>query len=241
METFKEDIMKKNAFTLAEVLITLWIIGIVATMTLPALIAKHEKIETVTRLKRAYSLMNQGLFRAISDMGDVSDWPATIQSDVLISKYFAPYFKVLKLYPRADSWQYAMCYDGRTTVTATGVVTQYEWIDGVHISSPFLADVTSSMKLADEMCIGLNGIGVAYGGAQFFIDVNGSAKGPNKAGYDLFFFMIDKNSIKPYGWDWSHEELIDSGKQNACNLKAKYGGEVCAARIMSEGWQINYR
>lgn len=230
--------MNKSAFTLAEVLITLGIIGIVAAMTLPALIAKHEKIETITRLKRAYSLVNQGLFRAVSDMGDVADWPTTIQSDVLISKYFAPYFKVLKLYPKAESWQSAMCYDGRNTVTSSGVVTQYKWMDGGHISSPFLTGVTASMKLADEICIGVNGIGY---GSRIFIDVNGNAKGPNIAGYDLFFFLIDKNTIKPYGWDWSDEELTGSGKQNACNLKARNGGYTCAARIMREGWQINYR
>ncbi len=38
----------KNGFTLAEVLITLGIIGIVAAMTMPALIANYQKKVLVT-------------------------------------------------------------------------------------------------------------------------------------------------------------------------------------------------
>ena len=40
------------AFTLAEVLITLGIIGIVAAMTLPALVGKYQKVQTVNQLKK---------------------------------------------------------------------------------------------------------------------------------------------------------------------------------------------
>lgn len=42
----------KKAFTMAEVLITLGIIGIVAAMTLPALIKNHQRKETEARLKK---------------------------------------------------------------------------------------------------------------------------------------------------------------------------------------------
>ena len=45
----------KNAFTLAEVLITLGIIGVVAAMTMPSLIASHKEKETVSKLKKVYS------------------------------------------------------------------------------------------------------------------------------------------------------------------------------------------
>ena len=46
--------MKHKAFTMAEVLITLGIIGIVAAMTLPALVAKYQKNVTSNRLKKKY-------------------------------------------------------------------------------------------------------------------------------------------------------------------------------------------
>ncbi|MDR1327709.1 MAG: prepilin-type N-terminal cleavage/methylation domain-containing protein, partial [Heliobacteriaceae bacterium] len=53
--------MKKYAFTLSEVLITLGIIGVVAALTMPSLITKYEKQVTVTRLKKFYSIHMQTL------------------------------------------------------------------------------------------------------------------------------------------------------------------------------------
>lgn len=47
---------KKTAFTLAEVLITLGIIGIVAAMTLPALIQHYEKMVLKNQFKKSYSV-----------------------------------------------------------------------------------------------------------------------------------------------------------------------------------------
>lgn len=236
--------MRNKAFTLAEVLITLGIIGIVAAMTLPVLTAKYEKAETVTRLKRAYSLLNQGLQRAVVDFGEVNDWPDNIPSEELITAYLAPSFKVLKIYPSSESWSKAMCYDGKSVITSSGVETQYVWFDGVHISTPFYANNTASMKLPDGMCIGINNFSKEGGNTyvnMVMVDVNGNAKGPNKAGYDLFFFTIKGNVVKPYGWDRTDEDIVNQSKKNACNLKATFGGFFCAARIMREGWKINYR
>lgn len=65
----------KNSFTMAEVLITLGIIGIVAAMTLPSLIKKHQRIETETRLKKAYSVINQAFLAAQAKHGEAKDWP----------------------------------------------------------------------------------------------------------------------------------------------------------------------
>ncbi len=60
----------KKAFTLAEVLITLGIIGVVAAMTLPALISLYQKKIVETRLEHTYSLISQALKMAEADYGD---------------------------------------------------------------------------------------------------------------------------------------------------------------------------
>ena len=49
--------LKNFAFTLAEVLITLAIIGVVAAMTIPTLINNYQKKQTVTQLKKAYTTL----------------------------------------------------------------------------------------------------------------------------------------------------------------------------------------
>ncbi len=66
--------MGKKGFTLAEVLITLGIIGVVAAMTLPTLITKYKEQETVTRVKKFYSVFSQAYTMAVLDNGTINNW-----------------------------------------------------------------------------------------------------------------------------------------------------------------------
>ena len=65
---------RKTGFTLAEVLITLGIIGVVAAMTLPALIQKQQEKATVVRLKKAYSILSQAYMFAVQEYGTPDTW-----------------------------------------------------------------------------------------------------------------------------------------------------------------------
>lgn len=62
--------MTKKAFTLAEVLITLGIIGIVAAMTIPTLLTNIREKQTVSKLKQTYSMLSQA-FKLVEDNGGV--------------------------------------------------------------------------------------------------------------------------------------------------------------------------
>lgn len=93
---------KNSAFTLAEVLITLGIIGIIAALTMPALIANHRKKLVGIRLKKFYSSINQAIKMAEVKNGDILYWeyptrtydPA--QMETWINKYLAPELKIIK-------------------------------------------------------------------------------------------------------------------------------------------------
>ncbi len=61
---------QRTGFTLAEVLITLGIIGVVAAMTLPSLIQRNNNKVVETRLKKFYSAINQAIMMAEVDYGD---------------------------------------------------------------------------------------------------------------------------------------------------------------------------
>ena len=61
--------MKIRAFTLAEVLITLAIIGVVAAMTIPTLIANYKEKALENQFKRSYAVLNQALLSAQSQFG----------------------------------------------------------------------------------------------------------------------------------------------------------------------------
>lgn len=64
---------RKSAFTLAEVLITLGVIGVVAAMTIPTLIHNYKAKEMRTRLLRANSIIQDGIGRMVADEVNISD------------------------------------------------------------------------------------------------------------------------------------------------------------------------
>ena len=67
--------MRRNvAFTLAEVLITLGIIGIIAALTIPGLIEGYKKKVTVNKLKHSYSVLSNALLQAVQVHGDPTEW-----------------------------------------------------------------------------------------------------------------------------------------------------------------------
>lgn len=97
-------LLSVKGFTLAEVLITLGIIGIVAAMTLPALTGAYRKRVVETELQRSFSELNQLFRRSEVDNGDAIywDWPYLEQdnekkltADEFFQKYYAPYLKVI--------------------------------------------------------------------------------------------------------------------------------------------------
>ena len=66
--------MHKNGFTLAEVLVTLMILGVIAAITVPSLIAKYQEKATVTKVKNTFSIFSQATLRAIAENGYPNTW-----------------------------------------------------------------------------------------------------------------------------------------------------------------------
>lgn len=93
--------MKQKAFTLAEVLITLGIIGIVAALTLPTLIQSNKNLEVEAKLKKFYSIMNQAISLSELDNGPYEYWPApcneSANCEEYLAKYIKPYFTTIKI------------------------------------------------------------------------------------------------------------------------------------------------
>lgn len=100
----------KKGFTLAEVLITLGIIGVVAAMTLPSVVGNYKKKVTVTRLKKFYSTMQQAIQLSEKDYGDIAYWmppQEAVRNSSEFGKWFDKYlsksFKILSEKPYSSS------------------------------------------------------------------------------------------------------------------------------------------
>lgn len=90
--------MKNRAFTLAEVLITLGIIGIVSALVLPSKIEDYQKRKTAIAVKKAYVELNQVLEMSMKDHGDPSTWDYQTAGELVpwVQTYIEPYVKVVK-------------------------------------------------------------------------------------------------------------------------------------------------
>ena len=86
----------KFGFTLAEVLITLGIIGVVAAMTLPSVIQKHREKVLETGLARFYTTINQAFKASELENGEQQYWEYTDNSCEFYKKYLAKYLKTVR-------------------------------------------------------------------------------------------------------------------------------------------------
>lgn len=90
---------KAFGFTLAEVLITLGIIGIVAAMTLPTLVGNYKKRVVTSKLQKFYSLMQQAILLAEKNYGEMQYWlpeDNTAEGGLKwFNTYLAPNMKIL--------------------------------------------------------------------------------------------------------------------------------------------------
>ena len=82
------------AFTLAEVLITLGVIGVVAVLTIPAVISHYEKKVIEEGFKKTYSDLYNLIKRSEADNGTYEEWDYTLSSANFVAKYFAPYINL---------------------------------------------------------------------------------------------------------------------------------------------------
>lgn len=90
-----------GAFTLAEVLITLGIIGVVAAMTMPSLMQHYKRQQATARIKKFVSVINQALISAENDLGPREDWvigASSIEGNSdsaydFLNTYIKPYIK----------------------------------------------------------------------------------------------------------------------------------------------------
>ena len=220
--------MKKLGFTLAEVLITLGIIGIIAALTLPAILAKTEKLETIARLKKAYSVLSQGIKQSEIDNGDISTWPIGEQiSDMneYFNKYWKPYYKGPKICQKATDCGYVSNYPWNNL---SGNRLEWQLLSGNSRILFILADGTFIFSPRNTY---LEGDDLYQTALFFYVDINGPKK-PNVLGKDVFIFTLkDGKMLRPYHYDVEYKDID-------CSLSSHENYNDCAAKIIADGWQI---
>ncbi len=235
-------IKQTKGFTMAEVLITIGIIGVVAAMTLPGLIADKRRTELYNQLQVAYSLISQALSRMNAD----NEYPV-LPSDFnykgrTFKKSFIKYFDSPIDCGSGGVW---------TTTNSDLCMTGEQAEDGSWGSEGELSDAYSTFNKASKkigsnllddgqfalkngMLILIENPEISPADLLISVDVNGKNKNknPNAWGHDLFTFQIVSDGrLLPMGADgtaYDYDNYCSKTSTNTLN------GIGCTQRALTD-------
>ena len=217
----------KNGFTLAEVLITLVIIGIVAALTIPTAINNYRKQEYVAGLKKAYSVLSQSLYK----MGQNKGYPIGDYSFLKDINFINEFSKVVSVVTKDNSISGCFGEDYETKYT-----TLDKSQNGLGDNNSSQCCITADGMIYGYRSTSVSNVSLQHGlsaqdasntFAWIAVDVNGE-KGPNVWGRDLFLFDVTAT-----------KGILPAGNESSANCKMSSTGFVCTAKVLKEN-AINY-
>ena len=217
------------AFTLAETLITITILGVVATVLIPNIISNYKKHLIEVKFKFIYSQLSRIIDIMNVQDGTISkivDESLTQNTEYFNEKYFKKYLKFTKECESLKS-------DCR--IFADSIFPE---IDGTtNNKSEYAPYYFHEYLLPNGIILGtLN----QYNRISFIVDLNGTKK-PNQIGSDIFYFSIYNTEA-----DMRHTNSLGCGaaknytdaytwvKEGYC----KKGGGTCSCKIIDNGFKI---
>ena len=230
----------KKGFTLAEVLITLGIVGVVAVLTIPSVMKNYTNRMYVSQLQKSYSQVAEAVQAIMNDEHsdnfkettaskvNPSGCPATLSKCTEGPAYFLNnYFKTVKTNCGSEG-------DSSCAKNASNFYRRLDNQSTVGLGYYCVQTVTGS-----AVCASYNANNKC---TSVVIDVNGLAQ-PNVAGRDVFAMDIHENgSISDYGSGCSNNNIgvaaanCGSGATNSLSNAA--GG--CLNNVMEAGWKMEY-
>lgn len=189
---------KKSAFTLSEVLLTLGVIGVVAAVTIPALMNNISNAQYKTAAKEIVSQIQQAAQQSINDNGGtLPNYSGHLILDI------KPYFSVV---------EYCQGISGCNVSQGDPLYIHWTFLNGVDYAAiPYILAVDGNkdaMLIKDGAVISVGtfigytnfgGGGPYTGRNSVIIDVNG-AKSPNVFGKDVYvFYVLPTGVLRAYG------------------------------------------
>lgn len=237
----KYSLTKSSGFTLAEVLVTLGIIGVVAAMTIPTLMQNYQRQSYVTQLKKVYSEIGQAAERYAADNNVVSLTESRLRGNSTeVNRFATTYFKVVKnchgSYTPCFSENYDKIEGNSFTVRGhscmfTGTLASGAAIcmdSGAFESVKADTDINQDGKVDENDVIQNSGVNVGQA-LTIEVDINGP-QGPNVSGRDLFSIDVAPNGLV-YDSTW---------KEDGSSFSLSPNGPMPIGKIIADGWQMTY-
>ncbi len=215
---------KKAGFTLAETLITLMIIGVIASMTIPSLMYNARNRDNVGRLKKMSGVLSTATGLIQVEEGPVDGWEWASEKDIIA--LYKPKFKVMQ-----DCGTAAGCFPENPKALDGSDLPDYNSDASYHKIILSDGSMLALKSCANGGCqpadYGLDPASTLLGG--FIVDVNGLRE-PNEGGKDIFYFGLVKDKGVQAGGSYSTQ---------GCSLSNPSNGLNCAALVIKED-KISY-
>lgn len=222
----RTSLKSRLAFTLAEVLITLGIIGVVAALSIPQLITHYKKTRTETAVKRFYALINNAFRLSSVDNGDPDGWlqvgaGSSYARDVqFMEQYIFPYMK---------HGRYKRCKknDGQDGVCVE-LLDGYMWFDVDANGGDIIYYPIQSYDKWSDATLSLPDTGFSF---QFSkLRTNYNSRGTNIADSRSF--------IEPYIYNWDgRESSLRTAGTYGCK-KGNSNSRYCTKILQLNGWKF---
>lgn len=225
----------KKALSLTEILITLGIIGIVASLTIPVITINIQKEIAIKQLKTSFNTLSNAIELAKTYYDGqliLTDEMKDGGIELFLTTFIDPYIKDIKFWTPKH-------------VSLRGVTGETNNFNGYN---------SRWRCVKNGMCY----YGLVQGsrhadGTAFFnyiylmVDTNGIDKGPNKKGRDFFYMNVDteKDSVislshKNYDFRYAKPQTYENIKNSSCNHanESYWNGVSCFALIVMDNWKI---
>ena len=217
---------RKIAFTLAEVLITLGIIGVVSAMTVPTLMQNYQRQSYVTQLHKVYNELTQAAVQYQNDKNAVDLKEAGLTSQAAAEEFIESNFKIVQNCGANKTPCFANTYRkiaNSQNIGWNSIRTNYVLASGATLGvgyNPLSSD-----------CL-----------LELYVDTNG-AKGPNIAGRDLWaLFLYKDGSVDDFSGD--PPPLTTAQRETAfttsCTSDNANSWNGCFGKILNDNWQMTY-
>lgn len=218
----------RRAFTLAEILIALGIVGVVAALTIPVLVEKHQKKVFATKVKQTYAIVSNALITSVAENGPPSEWdfgqpvenngsnvlntPEAIEKMAI--KYFVPYLQNCK-HALKDNFYYILLSNGTTLTFRT---------DG---------NITNGIYTPETLYI----LASFNGNISQYWD---ASRNYSKSDVIMLVSVTQNNTkLRFFNWGGNTRSGIINEPRYGCNKEVpanlRYG---CGALIQYDGWEI---
>ena len=178
-KSLSKFMVKFCAFTLAETLIVMGIIGIVSALTLPNLNSSTGEKEKVAKVKKLYQNLTDAYGRMEAIYGPINEWTVGDSDGNVSSEFLERMSEFMKVSKYCGTTNPDDCYyydeSGKKNTSLPTMVT---------------ADGTGILVWATKNCSKLESTDVSATCGTILIDIDGRSKGKNEDGYDKFSFSI---------------------------------------------------